>query len=130
MAIEFEVSTVIAKTPQELYNAWLDSGEHARMTGAGAKVSDKAGEAFEAWDGYIQGKNLELEPGRRIIQAWRTSEFSETDKDSVIEVLFEAVEGGTKITLMHTNLPPHGKQYEKGWHESYFQPMKAYFEGE
>lgn len=38
------------------------------------------GEAFEAWDGDIQGKNIELDPPKRILQLWRTSEFEDDDK--------------------------------------------------
>lgn len=129
MAIEFEVSTVIAASPQKIYGAWLDSEGHSKMTGSPAKVSAAVGEEFEAWDGYIQGRNLQLEPGKRIVQSWRTVEFAESEPDSQIEVTFKRVKGGTKVTIRHTNLPPHGTQYKQGWVDSYFQPMKEYFEG-
>ena len=129
MSSDFEVTCVIAKTPQLLYKAWLDSDQHSKMTGSPAKVSDELGGAFQAWDGYLWGENLELEAGKRIVQSWRTSQFDDSEEDSQIEVLFEANEqGGTLITLGHTKLPAHGAQYERGWQESYFDPMKAYFE--
>ena len=56
------------------------------MTGAKAKASKKVGAAFSAWDGYIVGKNVELVPGKRIVQSWRTSEFGPNDPDSTITV--------------------------------------------
>lgn len=74
-AIQFEVSEVIPVNPAIVYPAWLNSEEHTLMTGAFATVSAMIGEPFEAWDGYIQGMNLELDPPRRILQTWRTSEF-------------------------------------------------------
>lgn len=129
MPIEFEISTVIAASPQKIYAAWLDSEGHSQMTGSPAKVDAVVGGKFEAWDGYIQGKNLRLEPGKRIVQSWRTVEFAESEPDSQIEVTFKPVKRGTKVTIRHTNLPPHGTQYEQGWVDSYFQPMKDYFEG-
>ncbi|MFQ5945068.1 MAG: SRPBCC domain-containing protein, partial [Anaerolineae bacterium] len=86
------------------------------------------GAEFEAWDGYIQGRNLRLEPGKRIVQSWRTVEFEASEADSQIEVTFEAGEAGTKVTIRHTSLPPHGGQYEQGWVDSYFEPMKSYFQ--
>jgi activator of HSP90 ATPase len=95
--------------------------------GAGAQVSDKIGEPFEAWDGYIQGKNLELQPFKRILQAWRTSEFADSEPDSLLEILFEPANGGTKVTIRHSELPAHGMQYKQGWVDSYFEPMKDYF---
>ena len=127
MAIEFVVSAIIPASPQEVYHAWLSSKGHSAMTGSAASVSDQVGGEFEAWDGYIHGKNIELVPNPRIVQAWRTSEFSDDEPDSQIEITLEPVEGQTKLTLKHTGLPPHGGQYEDGWVESYFEPMKAYF---
>lgn len=128
MAIEFEVSALIPASPEVVYEAWLDSEGHAKMTGGEAKVSSEVGGEFEAWDGYIQGRNLELEYGKRIVQSWRTAEFADDEADSRIEITFDREGDGTKVTLRHTNLPPHGEQYEQGWVDSYFVPMKEYFE--
>ena len=127
MTIKFEISDVIPATPQVVYSAWLHSKEHTRMTGGQAKVSAKVGDSFEAWDGYIHGTNLELEPPRRILQHWRTSEFEASDKDSLLEVLLKPAGNGTKITIRHSDLPEHGMQYKQGWVDAYFTPMKEYF---
>ena len=128
MSVSFEVSGEIPASPVEVYAAWLSSDEHSKMTGSSASVSARVGEAFEAWDGYIRGRNLELEPPERILQLWRTSEFEDSDKDSLLEILFESVEYGTTIKIRHSQLPEHGMQYQQGWRDSYFTPMKVYFE--
>ena len=86
MAIEFVISTLFPASPQEIYSTWLSSKGHSAMTGSPATVSAKVGGEFDAWDGYIHGKNLELEPGKRIVQSWRTSEFSADEPDSRIEI--------------------------------------------
>jgi len=127
MSVEFEVSDVIPAAPETVYSAWLDSEEHARMTGDTANVSAVAGAPFEAWGGYIQGRNLELEPGIRILQSWRTSEFEDSEPDSLLEVVLTPEGIGTTVTIRHSNLPPHGMQYQQGWIDSYFTPMKEYF---
>jgi len=127
MAIEFVVSALIPASPEEIYQAWLSSEGHTKMTGASASVSAEVGGEFEAWDGYIHGRNLELESDKRIVQAWRTTEFKDDESDSRIEITLEPVGNQTKVTLKHTRLPPHGGQYEQGWVESYFEPMKEYF---
>jgi activator of HSP90 ATPase len=129
MAIEFVISALIPATPHEVYAAWLSSEGHSQMTGGSASITADVGGEFEAWDGYIHGKNLELIPGKRIVQSWRTSEFNADEPDSRIEITLESVADQTKLTLNHTGLPPHGMQYEQGWVESYFEPMKEYFEG-
>lgn len=127
MTIQFTVSAVIPATPDEVYDAWLDSDGHSKMTGSPAHVSAEVGGKFDAWDGYISGKNLELEPGRRIVQSWQGASYKDSDGDSQIEMIFEAIEGGTKITLTHTNVPDDQGSHEPGWTTHYFEPMKTYF---
>lgn len=58
---------------------------------------------------------------------WRSSEFAATDQDSLLEIFFEGAEGGTRITIRHTEIPEHGMQYQQGWVDAYFTPMKDYF---
>lgn len=127
MSIEFVVSELIPASPEEIYSAWLDTEEHTKMTGSAAKASNKAGDQFSAWDGYIQGENLELVPASRIFQTWRTTEFGVSDPDSYLEILFEGIENNTRVIIRHSNLPDHGMQYQQGWIEAYFIPMKEYF---
>jgi len=129
MAIEFIISALIPADPQEVYSAWLSSDGHSQMTGSPASVSAEVGGEFEAWDGYIHGRNLELEYAKRIVQSWRTFEFNEDDPDSRLEITLELVGEQTRLTLRHMGLPPHGGKYEQGWVESYFEPMKEYFAG-
>jgi len=127
MALRFQVSSFIPAPPEAVYKAWLDSRKHAAMTGGAATVNAKIGATFQAWDGYITGKNLELEPAARILQDWRTTEFTEAEPDSRLEILFKPKKDGTTVTIRHSRLPAHGMQYREGWIDAYFNPMKAYF---
>ena len=125
--MEFTLKATFTTTPSELYNAWLNGELHEQMTGGGATCSNEIGGEFSAWGGYIWGKNLALTPNKKIVQTWRTTEFADDEKDSKIEVTLETVPEGTKLTLVHTNLPAHGEQYINGWKEHYFVPMTAFF---
>lgn len=125
--MEFEVKTLINASPKAIYDSWLDSQSHSEMTGGEADVSDQVGGRFTAWDGYIEGTNVLLEENQRIIQKWRTSEFSEEEEDSIIEISFAAKGEQTELCLKHSQLPAHGEQYLSGWENHYFTPMKAYF---
>ena len=97
------------------------------MTGGEAKTSDKVGANFTAWDGYIEGKNLHLEPYSQIVQSWRTSQFKSDEEDSQIEITLRDVDGETEFTLIHSNVPESGEHYIKGWDVHYIEPMQAYF---
>ena len=88
------------------------------------------GGKYTAWDGYISGKTLELEPGKRIVQSWRSTEFPADAPDSRLEVELSPVKTGTRVTLKHSNLPAGSSaEYRKGWIDFYFTPMKKYFSG-
>ena len=128
MLEKIELSTILPVGPEKLYRAWLDSAEHTAFTGGVAIIEPQVGGAFSAWDGYIQGVTLVLEPYRRIVQTWRTTEFPEASADSRLEVLLEEVEAGTKLTLIHSEIPAgQGEDYRQGWVENYFNPMEEYF---
>lgn len=123
----FEIKEIFNVPPSQLYRAWLDSDLHAKMTGGGASCSNEEGGSFSVWDGYITGTNVELIKNKKIVQHWRTSEFSKTDEDSVLILKIKEVSDGTELTLIHKNIPQGQTQYEKGWVDHYFTPMKAYF---
>jgi uncharacterized protein YndB with AHSA1/START domain len=128
MPYTYTLTTVIPATPQEIYEAWLDSVAHSQMTGGDASISDEVGAEFSAWDEYITGHNLELVPGERIVQSWRTDKFPDEHADSTVTITFEDTDGGTLLTLVHSDVPDDQRDYEEGgWEENYFEPMKAYF---
>ena len=128
MPYTFTLAGKISASPQEIYEAWLDSLAHSEMTGGEANMSDQIGAEVSAWDGYISGRNIELVPGRRIVQSWRTSEFTDEHEDSIVTVLLEETDDGTLLTLVHSNVPDDQRSYEEsGWQSHYFEPMEAYF---
>lgn len=128
MSESIKVSAVMPADAKTVYNAWLSSREHSRFTGSRAVIDPRIGGKFTAWDNYIQGTTLELEQDKRVVQLWRTTEFPEGSKDSKLEIFFENVKGGARITISHTDIPEgQGGQYKQGWLEYYFRPMKEYF---
>ncbi len=130
MPYTFTLTATIPASPEEIYEAWLDSLGHSEMTGGEANMSDEVGAEVSAWDGYISGRNLELIPAERIVQSWRTTEFADEHEDSVISIVLTEIGGSTLLTLEHSNVPDNQRSYEEGgWQSNYFEPMVAYFTG-
>lgn len=123
----FTVSANFPVAPEVIYRAWLNPHTHAEMTGAEAEGTGEVGEMFRAWNGYILATTLELTPRSRIVQAWRTSEFAEGDPDSRVEVTVEPAEGGTRLTIVHSEITSGADNYRQGWEDFYFRPMGEYF---
>ena len=119
---------VIPATPDEVYEAFLDPKKHAAFTGSKATGSPKVGGKFTSWDGYISGKNLELEKGKRIVQEWVTTEWPEGYPPSKLELTFTKVKGGTEISMVHSNVPAEqAEEYAQGWKDFYWKPLVKYF---
>jgi activator of HSP90 ATPase len=115
-------------SPEEVYDVLMDSEKHTAVTGSAASIDPKVGGKFTAWDGYIFGKNLELERGKKIVQEWMTTEWPESYSPSLLKLTFTKVKDGTEITVVHSNVPADdAAAYDKGWYEFYWDPMKLYF---
>jgi uncharacterized protein YndB with AHSA1/START domain len=122
------VSTTIPTAPTTLYLAWISSEQHTAMTGGVAKIDSQVGSKFSAWDGYITGKLITLDLGRRIVMSWRTTDFPRDATDSRVEIHFEALGGSTRVTILHTEIPEgQSEKYRQGWNDHYFNPMRTHF---
>lgn len=127
---QVQLRDVFRAAPERIYELWMDSDGHALMTGGEAVIDPREGGEFSAWDGYITGVTERLEPGRLIVQRWRTSEFPDGADDSRVEVMLRPVEGGCEITLLHTDIPEgQGDRYKAGWVDYYFEPLRELLEG-
>src|SRR3972149_9868039 len=115
---------VIPASPEEVYEAFMDAKKHSAFTGAKATSAARVGGEFSAWDGYITGKNLELEKGKRILQEWITTEWPEGYAPSRLEFTLCKVKGGTEITMVHSNIPADLAAADKqGWIKKYGEPL-------
>lgn len=119
---------LVPATPEEVYDAFMDAKKHTAFTGSKATCNAKIGGRFTAWDGYISGKNLDLEPGKRIVQEWVTTEWPKGYPPSRLELAFKKVKAGTEISMTHSNVPAEQvEELKQGWIDFYWEPMKDYF---
>ena len=131
MATSIHQEVTIRATPARIYRAFMSSKEHAAFTANGAaKISRKAGGAFSCHGGYVTGRNIELVPGRRIVQAWHFKGFPD-GLYTIAKFELKNVRGGTRLVLDHTGIPAeHVGHLTSGWKARYWKPLKAYLERE
>ncbi len=116
-------------TPENVFDALLDPLKHSEFTGSRATTSRRTGARFTAWDGYISGKNVRLVKDKKIIQEWKTTEWPKGYPPSRLEFTLTAKDGGTELKMVHSKVPAEQMEdYRKGWYDSYWNPMKRYFE--
>jgi len=111
-----------------LYAMYLDSREHAKITGGNAaKITAKEGARYSAHDGYINGKNLQLVKDKLIVQSWRGSDWNKGDMDSTFILQFEQKGNDAVINMVHANVPDrHAAGIKTGWTDFYWKPWKEY----
>lgn len=119
---------IVPATPVEVYEAFMDAKKHSAFTGSRATCDPRVGGEFTAWDGYISGKNLELEKGKRIVQEWVTTDWPQNYPPSRLELNFKAIKEGTEISMIHSEVPAEqAEDTEQGWIDFYWEPLKEYF---
>lgn len=119
---------MIPASPIEVYEAYVDPKKHSEFTGSKATSNQKANGEFTAWDGYIYGKNLELQPGKKIIQEWSTTDWPKDQQPSRVEFTLKKTKTGTEINMLQTNVPAEQTaELKQGWIDFYWTPLKEYF---
>ena len=114
--------------PQDVYEVVMDSKKHESLSGEKADISREAGGAFKAWGDHISGFNLVLQPGRKIVQAWRAHDWW-ADHYSIATFELRQVEVGTELRFTQIGVPPHRLDgHSRGWIETYWQPMHELFD--
>ena len=113
-------------SPQRVYDVFLDSKQFAACTGMPADIDPKAGGAFSMFGGLIVGRNVELVPNERIVQAWRPTHW-DPGVYSIARFEFKPQDSGTLIVLDHTGFPEGEYDHlDWGWHNHYWDNLKKY----
>jgi len=111
-------------TPHEIYECLMDSEKHSEFSGAKAEISREVNGKFTAYDGWIEGSNVELIQDKKIVQKWRGSDWPEGHFSTATFELEES-NGGTKLTFTQTDVPEENfKDISKGWHDHYWDKIK------
>ncbi len=128
MSIHQEVT--IDASPAAVFGVLTSSADFTRMTGGrAATISQEAGGAVSLFGGDIEARNIELVPGKRVVQAWRSKAWPE-GVYSIVKFALAADGKGTKLTFDQAGHPDDAQQMlEGGWHQMYWGPMNTMFGG-
>lgn len=136
-AIHQEV--IFKAAPNRVYEALTDAKQfdkvvHLSAAGMslGAKateISREVGGAFSLFGGYIVGRQLELLPNQRLVQAWRTAGWN-PGAYSIAKFELKEQDSGTKLLFDHTGFPQgQGQHLAEGWKANYWDPLAKYLAG-
>ena len=114
-------------TPQRLYEALLDSKQFTQFSRRPAEINREVGGAFSLFKGHIVGRNVELVPNERIVQAWRVVTWTE-GAYSIVRFELKPQGSGTHVVFDHIGFPEGLHDHlAAGWEENYWSLLKKYF---
>lgn len=117
---------IIKAASPRIYETLLDSKQFAAFSGLPAEIDPKAGGAFSLFGGVIVGRNVELTPNVRIVQAWRPTHW-DPSVYSIVRFDFKLQDDGTLVVLDHSSFPQgdYDSLYA-GWTGHYFDPLNKF----
>jgi activator of HSP90 ATPase len=114
-------------TPQRIYQALLSSKDFAAYTGAPAEIDPKAGGAFSLFGGQVVGRNIELIPNQRIVQAWRVVADFPEGVYTLVKFELKPRDSQTSVILDQTGFAEGDFDHlSAGWHSHYWEPLKIF----
>ena len=113
-------------SPETIYHLLADADSRAEVTGRKAVISGEVGGRFSTDGGDVTGVNVDLAPGRRLVQAWRRKDFPEGVYSMAAISLDPTAGGWTQLVLTHRGVPKLLlDEVEDYWRLVYWAPMKA-----
>ncbi|HEX5070996.1 MAG TPA: SRPBCC domain-containing protein [Vicinamibacterales bacterium] len=115
--------------PEEIYDLLADSKLRSAVTGQKADISRMVGGPFRSDNGRVTGINVDLVPGKRIVQAWRRRDFPEGVFSMAAVTLAPTPGGGTELVLTHRGVPKALiPDTEKHWREVYWARFREWID--
>jgi len=106
----------------------LGAGE-ALLKASGAKpttINNEVGGTFTLFGGYVTGRNLEMLPAERLVQAWRAGSWK-PGAFSIAAFAFVKEGAKTKLLFDHRGFPDgQGTSLAQGWHTHYWGPLTTF----
>ena len=126
---DFKKYFPIPAPPDDVYLALTNPNTIHLWSGEEAVMCTEPESEFSLWDGSIVGKNLEFDPGKKIVQQWY---FGEQQEPSIVTIKLHEDKDGTSVELRHINIPDEDyNDIVEGWTNAYFGSLlEFYSEGE
>jgi activator of HSP90 ATPase len=99
--------------------ATLLTAPHAQETA----ISGSVGGPFTLFGGYITGRNLEMVPSVRLVQAWRAGGW-DLGEFSIVRFVLRPDGSACRLTFDHRGFPDaQGPSLAYGWRVHYWEPL-------
>jgi uncharacterized protein YndB with AHSA1/START domain len=124
--------SIVAAPPERVYELLTDTSLFSSATGQPAELTDREGDRFSIFSGRVEGRQVELVAGRRLVQAWRFGPAHPSPWDpgvySTLRFELEAADVGTHLVIDHTGIPEEWTEHiSSGYPAFYEEPIATFF---
>lgn len=130
---------VFKATPKRLYEVLTDARQFDKVSELSAAVRSgvnlgsepteigaQPGASFTLFRGHILGRQIELVPSQRIVQAWRVATWN-PGLYSIVRFELTAQGPTTKLVFDHIGFPKgQGSHLAEGWKINYWEPLEKF----
>jgi activator of HSP90 ATPase len=123
---------LIAAPPEQVLELLTSGGLFSAATGMPAEITDREGDSFSLFGGRVDGRQIELVPGRRVVQAWRFGAEHESPWEpgvySTVRFTLEPAGDGTRLVIDHAGIPAEWIEHiSEGYPAFYEDPIARFF---
>jgi len=113
-------------TPEEVFDALLNSDKIQHWSGDEAKMCPEVGGTFMLWGGQMFGTNIEIVKNKKLVQEWCYDQWEEPSR---VTFTIKAKGKKTVVELLHEDVPEKSlKSIDDSWNSYYLGAMQEMFE--
>jgi uncharacterized protein YndB with AHSA1/START domain len=113
--------------PERVYQLLTDARAQRAFSGSPASIDLRPGGRFSIQAGRITGIVVDLEPKKRVVQAWRERGFPVGIFSMATFNLTPTPQGGTELKLTHRGVPKELiPRISTEWRTLHWEKMKRY----
>jgi activator of HSP90 ATPase len=125
--MSIQQQAMISADPAQVYAVLADANALSVLSGKRGVLGAAAGDEFSAFDGNVVGRQIELVPGERIVQAWRFPVWA-PGVYSIVRFTLTAEHGGTRLDIEQHGVPADWHVHvDTNWPTFYLNPLTEHF---
>ena len=125
MSIQREAT--VPADPTRVYELLADAEALSALSGKSGAAARSAGAEFTAFDGHVTGRQVELVPGERIVQAWRFAVWA-PGTYSIVRFTLVPEDGATRLVIDQDGVPAEWHDHvHTNWPTFYLDPLIKHF---
>jgi uncharacterized protein YndB with AHSA1/START domain len=123
---------LIAAPPEQVFELLTNGSLFSAATGQPADITAREGEPFSVFSGRVEGRQIEVVPAQRVVQAWRFSAGHDSPWEpgvySTVRFTLDPTEDGTRLAIDHTGIPTEWLDHlSQGYPTFYLEPIAEFF---